>query len=95
MRVLLLCHRVGDEGEHWPHLGLGSPQPLADLQMRTVKRARAARPEILGGVVAGEGIEVADLRAVAAGDAHYMMLREVKGLARLRRDVATLVLTSK
>src|SRR5262245_59799491 len=74
MRQLRVYDGIRDESEHRAHVRLSSPQPATDLAMRAMQRARARRPEVLARIIAGESVEIADLRAVRTGDPNDVML---------------------
>src|SRR5262249_7715569 len=57
------------------------------MQVRALKSASSAGPEILARIVFGEGIEVRDLRAIAARHTQYLVRGDGAGLAGLFWDV--------
>src|SRR6516164_3773767 len=64
------------------------------MQVRALKSASPAGPEILARIVLGEGIEVRDLRAIATRHTQYLVCGDGAGLSGLFWDVdATNALT--
>jgi hypothetical protein len=73
--VLLFLDGISDEGQHRAHFRLSAPKAMSDLEMRAVQRACAPGPEVLARIIPCEGVEVANLRGIAAGYSHDVVLR--------------------
>jgi hypothetical protein len=80
-----MLDRVGNDGEHGPHLGRGAPQLISERQMGALDDPRPPRPEILPGIVLAECVEIDDLRSLVARNTQDLTLVHDAGSTPTRR----------